>query len=192
MLVRHPWTSRETDAHLEEGFTDTVDVSWSVFVDRLFVHRFPERTSFDVGGIESHPERLDVVVGLAVGDCSRSGMSHTSSATYGSGYYLSISFFLSFYLKIRVESSGAEPEIGVEGVRCRGVGCRGVRVVGEGGIAVHVDTLNVFEELAVEGLDVLVVGDVVADHSHLTSSDASTNVAHTIVESDRLMLIVGV
>ena len=63
MLVGHPRTGRQTDAHLEQFLAHTVDVSRITSVHRLFVHRLPQRTRFDTCGIQSYAHCLHVIIG---------------------------------------------------------------------------------------------------------------------------------
>ena len=141
-------SGREAEADGEERLADTVDVSRRVTVDRLLVHRFPEWTGLDVGSVEGHAHRLHVGVGLAVGHGGRSGVGHAGSTSYGTRYHLFICILLPFHLQVRIERACAEPEVGVE---C-GVGrwtLDVVRIVGEGGIGVHRDSLHVLQQFAV-------------------------------------------
>ena len=67
VIIGYPRTGGETDADFEEGFAHAVDISWSIFVDRLLMHWLPKGTRFDSSSVEGHAKCLNVVVRLAVG-----------------------------------------------------------------------------------------------------------------------------
>lgn len=66
MGVSNPGAGGEADTDFEERFADAVGVGGSVAIDRLLVHRFPEGTRFDAGGVEVYAQGLYVIIGLAV------------------------------------------------------------------------------------------------------------------------------
>lgn len=112
--VGHPGTGGEADAYFEEAFAHAVDVGWCVLVDGLLVHRFPKGTALDVGRVERHAEGLDVVVGLTVGSGGFGGVDYAGGSADSSGDHLPVGVLLPLDLQIRIESGGAEPEVGVE------------------------------------------------------------------------------
>ena len=54
------------------------------------------------------------------------------------------------------------------------------------------DVGDVFQQLAVERLDVAVVGDMVVDDSHLAAADACADVRHSVVVAYGLMLVIRI
>ena len=162
---------------LEDGFAVSVDVGGRVFEYRLPMHRFPERTSFDVCGVECHSESFYVGVWLAVGCCGRHGMGDCGYSTNGFCHDLIIGFVLILYFKIRVEGCRYEPV---------------VRVGFRPWIAVDVDSGNVGHQAAVELMDVFVVGNVVVKDCHLRPSDACGDVGQAVVVANHFVLIVGI
>ena len=184
-------SGREAEAYGEERLADTVDVCGRITVDRLFVHRLPERTRLDAGGVEGQAHRLHVGVGLAVGHGGGGGMGHAGGSSDGARYHLFICVLLPLYLQVRVERACAEPEVGVEYSVCR-LMPGDVRIVCGGGIAVHRYSLHVLQQFAVELLHVPVVGDMVVDHRHLSAAYAGADVAHAVVVADVLVLVVWI
>ena len=96
--IADPGAGGEADAALEERLADAVEVGGVVAVDRLAVHRLPERT-------------------LAVGHGLRRRVRHTCRATDSTLHYLTVGVLLTLYPQILVESRRAEPEVGVEAGR---------------------------------------------------------------------------
>ena len=90
---------------------------------------------------------------------------------------LGVGVLLSLYFQRGVEGHGAEPEVGV-------IARRGVLVQGH-----SPDTV---EQFFVQGLNVLVVRDVVVDHGHLAAADAGADVGHAVVVAYVSVLIVGI
>ena len=177
MLVGHPRTGRQTDAHLEQFLAHTVDVSRITSVHRLFVHRLPQRTRFDTCGIQSYAHCLHVIIRLAVGNCSRSGVGNTCGTSYGTGYHLLVSIFLTFYFQVRVESGCTEPEVGV---------------IFRSRVTVHCHTLYILQQFHVQLLHMAVMGNMLVEDGHLASAYAGADVAHAVVVAYGLVLVVGV
>lgn len=111
MLVAHPRSGGEADAHFEEGFAHAVSVDWIVAVDGLLVHWLPQWARLDAGGVEGHAESLNVVVGLTISSCGLSRVCNTGSAANSAGDYLFVCFLLAFDAELGVERGRAEPEI---------------------------------------------------------------------------------
>ena len=66
IIIRNPRTSRETEAHLEESFLYTIGIYWSTCIDRLLVHRFPDRTTLYLLVEHKHTQSLNIIVWLAI------------------------------------------------------------------------------------------------------------------------------
>lgn len=81
---------------------------------------------------------------------------------------------VAFHFELRSEGYGAEPEVGVEF---------------GGRVFVERDAGNVGKEFTIQFLHMAVVGKVFAENSHLSASDAGTDVAHAVVEPDAFVLI---
>ena len=177
VFVGDPGTGGEADADFEERFADAVDVGGIVLVDGLLVHRLPEGARLDVCGIESHAHCLYVIAGLTVGDCRRGGVGYARSSINSSGDDLLVGVLLSFDFQFGVERSCAEPEVGV---------------VFRSEVGVHCDALDILEQFLIECLDVLVVGDVFIYNRHLTTADASADVANAIVVANGFVLIIRI
>ena len=54
------------------------------------------------------------------------------------------------------------------------------------------DAGNVLQQLMVQLLHVLMVGNMVGEHRHLAAADTSAHIAHAIIVADGRMLIVGI
>ena len=105
-------------------------------------------------------------------------MNHTGGAAHGTLHNRLVGVLLTLDLQVGIQGDGAEPVVAV--------------VLTRGGLRVDLHTLHVREELLVEMLDALVVGDMVCHHGHLSAADAGADVAHAVVEADLLVLVVGV
>ena len=68
-------------------------------IDRLPVHRLPERPGFHAGGVEPDAEGLDVGVGLAVGHGGGSGVYHACRAADCALHGSLVSVLLSFHMQ---------------------------------------------------------------------------------------------
>ena len=86
MVVRDPRTGGKADADAEQRLAHAVGVGGGVAVDRLTVHRFPQRARLYAGRVEGHAQGFDIVVGLAVGRGRFYGVRDALSnlLTYGS------------------------------------------------------------------------------------------------------------
>ena len=104
-------------------------------------------------------------------------MCHPCRTTYGTGYNLAVGVLLTLDLQVGVECCSTEPEIGIVTVRR---------------VTMHLDAGDILEQFTIKFLHMLVVGDVVVNDSHLPPADSGTDVAHTIVVADVLVLIIRV
>lgn len=98
-------------------------------IDRLPVHRLPERPGFHASSVHPYAEGLDVGVGLTV---SRGRGGHVDDAGRAADCALHgslVSVLLSFHMQRRIKDDGAEPVVRVE-LPCRG-------------LAMHADSRNV-------------------------------------------------
>ena len=164
----------QAHAHLEDFLADAIDVVGGVAVHGLLVHGFPHGAGYDVHGVQAHAQGFDVVVGLAVGGGGLGSVDDSG----GSGDNGFIGVLLAFHLDIGVKGDGAQPVVAV--------------VLARSGLAVDGHALDAFQQLFVEFLHVLVMGNMVASHSHLPSANAGTDVTHTVIVAYLLVLIVGV
>ena len=177
VVVSYPGAGGEADADLEEALADAVDIGGRVAVDGLAVHGLPQGAALNVGAVEANAQGLHVVVGLAVGGGRRGLVDDTGGASDGALDHGAVGLVLTLYPQRGVERGCAEPEVGV---------------VLRPGVAVHGDAVDFPEELAVELLDMAVVGDVGVEHGHLAAADARADVAHAVVVAYGLVLVVGV
>ena len=111
IVIGNVGTCWKADTNSEEGFAHAVGVSRGVFVDRLFVHRFPQWTGFDVSSIQNDAKGFDVGVWLAVGYGCLCCVSHAGSAANGSSDYFFIGVLLSFDFQIGIEGRCTKPII---------------------------------------------------------------------------------
>ncbi len=113
VIIGNVGTGWEADADFEESFRHAVDVSGNVLVYRLFVHRLPQWTGFDIGFVETHTQGFNVIVGLTVGNCSRCSVGYAGRSTDGADDDGLVGVLLTFDFDVWIENSCAEPEVGI-------------------------------------------------------------------------------
>ena len=79
ILIAHARTGREAHTHLEELDLHTIGIDIGSNIDRLLVHRFPQRPRLDAGIIEIHAQSLHIVIRLAVRHRRIRNTEHTGS-----------------------------------------------------------------------------------------------------------------
>lgn len=67
VFVRHQRPTGQTHSYFEEFLAHPVSIGRAILVAGLFVHRFPQRPTLDVGPIEPYAQGLHVGIRLAVG-----------------------------------------------------------------------------------------------------------------------------
>ena len=142
------------------------------------MHGFPHRTDFDACLVEGHTHGLYIVVGLTVCNGCRRCMSDTCRTAHSTGHDGLIGLFLPLHTQRRIERDGAEPVVGV--------------VITVSGLGMHCDARDTGQQLLVELLHMLMMGDMVISHRHLTAPDTCAYITHTVVVTDLLMLIIRV
>ena len=177
VAVGNPRTAREAKSTGKQAFADAVDVGGRGCVDWLAVHWFPEGAAFDAGGIEGDAHCLDICSGLALGVGAFGLVGDTGRSADGAFNDLGISIFLTLDFQGRVERDGAKPKIGVEP---------------RGWILVEGNAPDIGKQIAIKGLDMVVVIDVLLKDGHLSSPDTGANIAHAVVVADFLVLVIGV
>ena len=145
VVIRDPRAGGKADADAEQRLAHTVGVGGGAAVDRLTVHRFPQRARLDAGCVEDHAQGFDIVVWLAVGRGRLYGVCDACSSAYRSADDLTVGVLLPTDFQVGGERGGAQPVVGI--------------VIGRRSF-VERDAGNVFQQLAVERLDVAVVGDI--------------------------------
>ena len=105
-------------------------------------------------------------------------MSDTCRTTHSTGHDGLIGLFLPLHTQRRIERDGAEPVVGV--------------VITVSGLGMHCDARDTGQQLLVELLHMLMMGDMVISHRHLTAPDTCAYITHTVVVTDFLMLIIRV
>ena len=105
-------------------------------------------------------------------------MNHTSSTTHGTLHDGLVSVLLAFDFDVLVQRDSAKPIVAVIFTSVR--------------LSVDMDSRYIGQQILVLLLHVLMVGDMVVSNSHLATTDAGTDIAHTVVEAYLLVLIVRV
>ena len=141
------------------------------------MHRFPQRTRLDVSLVEEDAQCLHIVVRLAVGVSAVGSMHHTCGTAHRALNDGLVGILLTFYADYRVNCYSIEPEIGI------------VTLIG---IAVNLNTFDIFQQFLVELEHMLMMVDMVVHNGHLSATDAGADVAHAVVVSDSLVLVVGI
>lgn len=167
----------ETEALTEEMLGGTVDIGGSVGVDGLPVHRLPKRAGFDCGLIESEAQGLDITCGLAVGHGRAGFACHGGCATDGLFHRIAIRLIFISDVNGGIKGDGAKPEIGVEF---------------RGGILMESQAGDVGEQFGISLLHPPMVVDTAVDNLHLGPTDTRTEVGHSVIVSDFLMLIIRI
>ena len=105
-------------------------------------------------------------------------MNNTSSTTHGTCNNLLVSILLTLHFHRWVDCHGAEPIVAV--------------ILSCGRLGVNLDSRNVLQQLFIEFLHMFVMSNMLVDDGHLAATDTGTNVTHTVVETNLLMLVVGI
>ena len=111
--IRHIRTGGQTEAYLEQRFLHTVGIDRRIGIDRLLVHRFPQRTTFYPFAQHEHTQSLHVGIGLTVGYCGVNGMNDAGGSANGRADNFLVSRILAFYPHIGIQRGGTQPEIGI-------------------------------------------------------------------------------
>ena len=85
--------------------------------------------------------------------------------------------FLAFHMQGRIEQDRIQPIVTVETGRW---------------ILVQYDPFHSGKQFLIELAGMLMVGDMFIQHRHLATSDTGTDIRHTIVVADLLMLIIRI
>ena len=176
VIICHIRPCGEAHANLEQCFAHAVDVSRSILVHRLLVHRLPQRASLNLSLVHDDTQSLHISVGLTIRVGTFSGMYDASGTAHGACHDGLVGVLLAFYANLGIYGHSAEPE---------------VRVVAAVRITMHLDVRHILQHLLIQCLYVLVVCDMVVLHCHLTTADAGTYIAHTVVETCLLVLVVS-
>ena len=142
------------------------------------MHWLPNRTALDFLGEHEDTEGFYVLVGLTVGGGTFYGLDDTGCSTHGSLDDFLVSILLTLDANFGIDGCGTEPEVGI--------------IARIGWLLVEGDARNILQELLVEFLDVLVVGNVLVEDCHLTTADTCTYVGHAVVVANGGMLVVRI
>lgn len=82
IIVSYVWAGRETEAYLEESGFHVVGVGCGACVNRLLVHRLPDRTSLDFLGKHEHAESPHIFVRLTISRRTIYSVNHACSAAH--------------------------------------------------------------------------------------------------------------
>ena len=105
-------------------------------------------------------------------------MNHTCSTTYSTCNDSLVSILLSLHLQRRIKCYCTKPVVAV--------------VIAISRLTMHSHTLNTCQQLLIEFLHMLMMSDMIIYHSHLATTYTCTDVTHTIVVANLLMLIVWI
>lgn len=178
VVICHVRAGGQTHTDLEDGLRNAIHVCWCILVYRLFVHGLPYGTCFNASSIHEDAKSFDVGVGLAVSRCGVSDVNHAGSAAHSAFHDGLVGVLLPSDSHIRVEGVGAEPVVRIILACC--------------GLGVDLNAKDISQQLFIQFLDVLVMGDVLLCDGHLTAADAGTDVRHAVVVTDLLVLVVRV
>ena len=97
ILIRHIGAGRQAQPDLKQRFAHPIHVSRAIFIDRLLMHRLPQRAGFYTHRIKSHTHRLNIGIRLAIRMCVNRCVSHTARTTNSTLYRCLISILLPFH-----------------------------------------------------------------------------------------------
>ena len=126
------------------------------------MHWLPYGTAFYFLGEHEDTEGFYVGVGLAVGGGTFYCLDDSCCSTYGCLDDFLVGILLTLDADLGIDGGSTEPEVGI--------------IARIGRLLVEGDTWNILQELLVEFLYMLVVGDVVIENGHLATSDTCTYV----------------
>ena len=66
IIICHVWSCWQAETYLEQFFLYTIGVDRSIGVYRLLVHRFPNRTAFNLLAKHEHAQSLYIFIGLTI------------------------------------------------------------------------------------------------------------------------------
>ena len=141
------------------------------------MHGFPQWTALDALTVEYKTHSLDIAIRLAVGVNSACGMDHAGSTAHSALDRLLIDRLLALHTQVLVKHNGAEPVVAV--------------AVGVG-IGMEGDALHIAEGLGITPGNAVMVGDMVVENRHLATPNAGTDVAHAVVVTNLLVVIIGI
>ena len=142
------------------------------------MHRLPHRARLHLGGIEPHTHRLHIRIRLAIGGGGRSRVNHARSTAHSARNHHLIRIFLTLHVQRRSKHDGAQPIVGI--------------VVATFRLSVHRDAIHIRQQLLIERLHMLMVRNMLIHNRHLTTTNACTHIAHSIIIADFLVLIIRI
>ena len=79
--IRYIRAGRQAQPNLKQRFAHPIHISRAIPINRLLMHRFPQRTGFYTHRVKSHTHRLNIGIRLAIRMCVNRRMSHTARTT---------------------------------------------------------------------------------------------------------------
>ena len=113
IVVGDTRTAGQAKSSFEERFGDTVHVGGAVREDRLFMHRFPERTCLYIVLVQPYTHRLHIRIRFAVGMEQLDGMHRVARSADTCAQCLPVGFVFSGDVQLRRKRNGNQPEIAV-------------------------------------------------------------------------------
>jgi len=117
IVVGDAWTGRQTEAAFEERFAYAVHITRIVAVDRLQMHRFPDRSRFDARFVECQSHCLNIPVRFAIRMQRCRLMRYACSSANSPIHSHFVSMFFAFDMQILVDHHRVQPVVAVVAIR---------------------------------------------------------------------------
>ena len=111
--IPHIRPSRQAHPHLKQSLANPINISRSPAINRLPMHRLPNRTSLNARSIQEYSQRLHIIIRLAIRSSTRRSVNNASSTAHSPSHNSLVSILLPLNTYRRIQSNRAKPVVAV-------------------------------------------------------------------------------
>ena len=142
------------------------------------MHRLPNRTTLHLLAKHEHTQGFHIIIRLTIRYRRINSMDNASGTPHCCFDNFFVGILLTLNLHIRIQSSSTKPEVGIIARICR--------------LFVDMHARNLLQQFFIQRLDMFMMGNMVIQYRHLTTTNTSTHIRHTIVIANSTVLIVRI